>query len=300
MHLFETQWMKDRAKTSTAPDHLVIFVNSYRMICKTCICILICTTLLVEKYNLDTGTLGAEVFGVFFYILGSMQLILYVSFTPAVYELGHNTVHVFLLGVPNQTPSCFYFEACLFIQTTMWFSQIQGTEGNVYFNRFIENRMKKKTTIDYYKPQVVVLFSLWNNSYMYHARGLLNRFWLTFSSSSFIQRGVDLDTCEWQCWKCVRVCQQRKNSYTAVSNGSNINLPKQSVFMNSILWYNKRNKTWIIHHTLKCSERTLKKVFIDLKWSAWNSFQRQCHIHHCRPVFYDQHVMLIDNSYHGL
>lgn len=160
---------------------------------------------------------------------------IYVSFTSAVYELGHNTVHVFLLGVPNQTPSCFYFEACLFIQTTMWFSQIQGTEGNVYFNRFIENRMKKKTTIHYYKPQVVVLFSLWNNSYMYHARGLLNRFWLTFSSSSFIQRGVDLDTCEWQCWKCVRVCQQRKNSYTAVSNGSNINLPKQSVFMNSIL-----------------------------------------------------------------
>lgn len=159
---------------------------------------------------------------------------------------------------------------------------------------------KKKTTIDYYKPQVVVLFSLWNNSYMYHARGLLNRFWLTFSSSSFIQRGVDLDTCEWQCWKCVRVCQQRKNSYTAVSIGSNINLPKQRVFMNSILWYNKRNKTWIIHHTLKCSKRTLKKVFIDLKWSAWNSFQRQCHIHHCRPVFYDQHVMLIDNSYHGL
>lgn len=135
--------MKDRAKTSTAPDHLVIFVNSYRIICKTCICILICTTLLVEKYNLDTGTLGAEVFGVFFYIIGSMQLILYMCHLHQQF-MKQDTIHVFLLGVPNQTPSCFYFEAYLFIQTTMWFSQIQGTEGNVYFNRFIENRMKKK------------------------------------------------------------------------------------------------------------------------------------------------------------
>lgn len=99
--------MKDRAKTSTAPDHLVIFVNSYRIICKTCICILICTTLLVEKYNLDTGTLGAEVFGVFFYIIGSMQLILYVSFTSAVYEVGHNTC--ISSGSPQPNPVLLLF-----------------------------------------------------------------------------------------------------------------------------------------------------------------------------------------------
>lgn len=117
----------------------------------------------------------------------------------------------------------------LFIQQCGFHKEWYG--GKIYCNRLTGIRMKKKS-IDYYRPQVVVIFSLWKKSN--HARGLLNRFWQTISSSSLIQRYVGLDTWMTMLKMCASLSiknKQRKNSYTADSNSSNINLPKQRILL---------------------------------------------------------------------
>lgn len=99
--------------------------------------------------------------------------------------------------------------------------------------------------------------------------------------------------------------KQRKNSYTADSNSSNINLPKQSILLT--LYCDLTDEVYhesftIRSNALKEHQRSVHwfSKFVHLKWSTLNNSQRQHHIRHCRLEFYDQHVMKIDNSYHIL
>lgn len=141
-------WMNDRAKTSTAPNHLVIFVNVYRITCRTLSWyVQPCCDYLYLKNTIQIPTHYELKFSGFSFIslavlqlirhvaftsavsilsLAVLQLILHVAFTSAVYEIP--VWHNISFWNPKLNP-VLPFYAYLFIYKTIRFSQRQGTEG---------------------------------------------------------------------------------------------------------------------------------------------------------------------------